>query len=151
MYENLEWTIGRLPPGTRTIVWTATVHGSRQPLDGREVLASLAVRRANSRIKSVAVVGASGEYAVPGGRTAEIASAEANSLEGRFARRQGEELAYVDGDALRRAGPMRSRVISYGRYDEREWSEWLDGVLVVAVEAPPTYVRPGKPMQAATN
>jgi erythromycin esterase-like protein len=151
MYENFEWTVARLPHPTKTIVWTATIHSLKKPLSGWETMASHAVRGANARIKSVAVVGASGEYAAPGGRRTEITRADADSLEGHFAPTQNAELAYIDGDSLRRAGPRKSRVISYGRYDERDWSEWLDGVLVLAAEAPPTFIRPARPMQATMD
>jgi erythromycin esterase-like protein len=150
MYENFEWTVARLPRETKTIVWTATVHSLKRPLNGREAMASHAVREADATLKSVAVIGASGEYAA-GGRLTEISRAEADSLEGLFAPTQGAELAYVDSDSLERTGPRKSRVLGYSQYDERDWSEWLDGVLVLASEAPPTYIRPSRPMQAALD
>jgi erythromycin esterase-like protein len=151
MHENFEWTLARLPHGTKTIVWTATVHSLKKPLDGRDAMASHTVRGADGTLKSVAVIGASGEYAASDGRPTEITRADADSLEGLFAPTQGAELAYVDADSLRRTGSRRSRVLGYGRYDERDWSEWLDGVLVLAAEVPPTYIRPRTPMQAAKD
>jgi erythromycin esterase-like protein len=149
MYENLAWTLARLPRGTRTVVWTATVHGLKRPLDGRYVMASEVVQSSGVSIRSIAVIGVSGEYLAPGAGPTEIVRADADSLEGHFAPQMDAELAYIDSNALRRVGSMKSRVLHYGLYEERDWVEWLDGVIVLAEEAQPTYIRPRRPMQAA--
>jgi erythromycin esterase-like protein len=148
MYENLVWNLARLPHGTKTVVWTATVHGLKRQLDGRYVMASDVVQSARASSKSVAVIGVSGYY-LAGGEATELVSADADSLEGHFAPQMDAELAYIDSDALRRVGQIKSRVLHYRQYEERDWSEWLDGVVVIAEEAPPTYVRPRSPMQAS--
>jgi erythromycin esterase-like protein len=149
MYENFEWQIARLPRETKTIVWTATVHGLRKPLDDWQAMANHAVRNMNTAIHSLAVVAASGSYAAAGGELAALAQPEMDSLEGEFS--QSAELSYVDSDSLRRVGTTRSRVVSYSRYANAQWGEMLDGVLVLASEAPPTYIRPRTPMQAAAE
>jgi erythromycin esterase-like protein len=149
MYENLAWTLAFLPRGTRTVVWTATVHGVKRPLDGRYAMASEVVQSTGVRTRSVAVIGVSGEYLAPGAGPTEIVRADADSLEGHFAPQMDVQLAYIDSDSLRRVGRMRSRVLHYRQYEERDWSEWLDGVIVLAEEAQPTYIRPRRPLQAA--
>src|SRR5690606_22965087 len=113
MYENLEWTLARLPRGTKTVVWTATVHSLKKPLDGSYVMASEVVRSGAARSKSLAVIGVTGEYLAPAAGPTEIVTADADSLEGYFSPQMGAELTYVDRDALRRVGPMKSRVLNY--------------------------------------
>jgi erythromycin esterase-like protein len=155
MYENLEWAIGRLPPGTKTMVWTATSHGLRSPLNGRSSMASYASAETEESVKSIAVVALSGAIArggptSRGGQRAEIADADNDSLEGTFAPNDGEQLAYIDDERLRRAGSKKSRVLGYSQYVEAEWTKYVDGVVVMAAETPPTYIRAAAPMQAVT-
>ena len=156
MYENLEWGIGRLPPDAKTLVWTSTSHGLRSPLNGRSSMASYAVANSNRSIKSIAIVALSGSIArggpiSRGGRRAEIVAADEDSLEAIFAPKDGAGLAYIDAERLQRAGIKKSRVLGYADYVEDTWAEYLDGVVVMAVEAPPTYVREARPMQTPTE
>jgi erythromycin esterase-like protein len=149
MYENLAWTLARLPHGTKIVVWTATVHSLKKPLDGSYVMASEVVRSTTARTRSLAIIGATGEYLAPATGRTEIVTADTDSLEGYFSPQMDAELAYVDSESLRRVGPMKSRLLNYRQYEERDWSEYLDGVIVLAEEAQPTYIRPRRPMQAA--
>lgn len=151
MYENLAWTISRLPRKTKTIVWTASVHGLRTSLNGRESMASHAGRDMKTRIKSIAIVATSGTYGGPGRRPSGIAIADAESLEGHFAPVPGTEQTYVDGDALKRCGKRKSRLLGYDEYVNEDWSELLDGVLVLASDTPPDFIRPPKPMQTSVG
>ena len=80
-----------------------------------------------------------------------IADAVPDSLEALFAPMDGAQESYIHGDELRRAGTRRSRVLGYSRYVDSTWSEYLDGVVVMAAEMPPTYVRAARPMQSAED
>jgi erythromycin esterase-like protein len=144
MYDNLKWNIDRLAPNTKTIVWTATSHSLRSPLSGWSSMASYVPQDMAREMKLLAVVALSGS--ISGGR--QFAPADEGSLEARFAPRDGTRESYIDGDQLRRAGRTRSRVLGYSQHVESTWSEYLDGVVVLSTESPPTNVRPAKPMQA---
>ena len=147
MYENLAWSIARLPGDTKTLVWTATNHALRDPYDGRDSVASHAVREGLLNIASVAVIAVGGTRSTPDGRRVEIPAANAESLEGRFMHESATDAYYVDESALQLLGTVASRVIGYTRYTDLNWDTYLDGVLVIPSEAPPTSVRPPQPLQ----
>jgi hypothetical protein len=112
-------------------------------------MASHVVLGMKGEIRSLAVIATSGSYAKAGGFLTEIGEAELESLEGRLWPIHSGELAYIGRDYLRRSGVRKSRVLSYDRYLDANWGDMLDGVLVLKSEAPPTYIRPRKPMQSA--
>lgn len=146
MYQNLEWTLGRLPRATKTIVWTATNHSLRNPLRSREPMASHAAADLGAGVRSIAFVALSGAI-TRGGRRQELVSADRDSLEAQFAPIDGAQTSYIDGEQLRRSGTKKSRVLGYSEYVEETWSSYLDGIVVMAAEAPQTYVRDARPMQ----
>ncbi len=147
MYENLAWSIDRLPKDTKTVVWTATIHSLRNPYNSRETVASHAVQAGFLNTTSVAVVAAEGTYRTPDGRHVEIPAANAESLEGRFMYEAANHAFYADKSALQVLGNVTSRIIGYARYVDLNWGTYLDGVMVIPSEAPPTSVRPPRPMQ----
>jgi erythromycin esterase-like protein len=150
MYENLEWSIRRLPRTAKTVVWTATSHGMRQSRNGFESMASHAVRNLNPDIRSVAIIGASGAY-ISGNDVVELTAADEESLEGKFVPPEGVESAYVDHASLTRIGSIRSRILGYAGYVDAQWHDLFDGVLILATEAPPVRVRPATPLQATAE
>ena len=119
-------------------------------------MASYASADTEESVKSIAVVALSGAIArggptSRGGQRAEIVDAAKDSLEGTFAPNDGAQLAYIDEEQLRRAGTKKSRVLGYSQYFEDEWTKYLNGVVVMAAETPPTYIRAAAPMQAVIN
>lgn len=146
MYENLQWALDRQPAGTRTVVWTASVHALKQPLGKRKSMASYFKADSGIKMKSVAIVGAAGEYGF-NNRVTSFLPADADSLEGSALASGGMPPVYLDAAALRKLGSRKSRMLSYDKYSEQDWSQWVDAVLVLSAEVAPTRARPNKPLQ----
>lgn len=137
MHENLAWQLSRLPPGSKAVVWCATVHALKAPLNGGyEPLGAYVHRMHGAAAASIGFTASTGAE----GRNAEVlAPAPAGSLEADGAART--TLRYVDAGELKALGNVRTRVLAHGRFDEADWASLLDGIVVLPAEHPPHYQR----------
>lgn len=137
MYSNLQRHLEQMPADTKLIVWTATVHGSRE--QGARPETPLGARLAAQWGDALGVVGFtaySGKSSMAGLpiKTMEIApdaSLEARALE------LGEAATYLDRAKLAEQGEVESRLL--GKFTVANWSTRFDGVIVVREEIPATF------------
>ncbi len=151
MYDNFLWHRERLAPGSKVIVWCATVHAvstlepvgrDYMPFGGyiRELLGQQA-----AVVGVSAYSGSYGWYKNPP-KILDIASPE--SLEGRVYLEPGGDLRYVSKEELRRLGTIEARPIYYSQPTTAAWADLLDGLVIIREERPPQYVRdPWRPQQ----
>jgi erythromycin esterase-like protein len=144
MHDNFAWQLSRLAPGSKAIIWCATVHALKAPFaGGYEPLGAYVHRLHGAAAASVGFTSSAGSEGRQGRQAEALASPPATSLEARIAARHGQAPHYVDAGELKALGNTRSRVLAHGRFDEADWSRLLDGIVVLPVEHPPHYL--GKP------
>lgn len=137
MYRNLLWHRGRMPRGSKLIVWTATVHAARQ--QGARPEKPLGTWLAEQWGDRVAVIGFSafaGQSSRAGTPIEPLPQAPPGSLEA-LATGADTALAFLDRPALRRIGSAPSRL--FGSFTSANWSTRFDGVVVVREEVAPTF------------
>jgi erythromycin esterase-like protein len=137
LYRNVLLHAGRMPAGSKLIIWTATVHAARR--QGELPHRPLGARLAAKWGRRVAVVGFTargGETSMAGQPPKRLPEAPPGSLEARAT--AGEEAwAYANPSALRRIGRVPSRLL--GRFTSADWSTYFDHVVVVRKEVAPTF------------
>ncbi|MFT4255833.1 MAG: erythromycin esterase family protein [Pseudoxanthomonas sp.] len=140
MYENLIWTRARWPKGVRVIVWCASVHAVKT-LDGvREGIrpfGSYVHEVFGSKASAIGFSALAGSYGNVGGggmpntlSTAQEESLEAQAYKGA----SGDELRFLDFSQLRAMGVIPARALNYGKPMVVDWSELLDGMIVLRQE-----------------
>lgn len=144
MHENLAWQLSRLPPGSKAVLWCATVHALKAPFQGGYEPLGAYVHRAHGAVAaSIGFTASAGSEGRHGMQAKMLAPAPAGSLEARAAARNRNAPRYVDARELRALGSVRSRVLTHGRFDTAHWGSLLDGIVVLPMEHPPHY--PDKP------
>jgi erythromycin esterase-like protein len=137
MFRNTQWYLARMPTGTKTIIWTATVHGAKQ--QGERKAAPLGTLLTASLGAEVGVVGFTareGQSSMAGSPAKALGLAPTDSLE-RRALHPGEDLVYLDSSALAALGVVESRLL--GKFSHADWSTRFDGVVVIAEEIPASF------------
>ena len=136
MLETLQWHLGRLPEGSRVVIWTASVHAAKaqgglpwEPLGAK--LASLF----GEDYMAVGFTALSGVTAMAGRAPSALPALPAGSLEAR-ALPASDEAAYLGGSALLALDGSPSRL--YGRIGSHPWSRHVDSVVVIREEIAPT-------------
>jgi erythromycin esterase-like protein len=145
MFENLRFQRARRPRGEKVIVWTATTHGAKARWSGApwQPLGALVHEASPGRAFSIGFSALGGSVGRPGGRgpatvldPVDPGSLEAKVMEG-FAR----DLRYVAHDELKAFGRVPGRALGYAKPQILDWSEVLDGVIVLREEAATEHVR----------
>jgi len=139
MFENLRFQRSRRPHGERVIVWTATTHAAKARWPGApwQPLGALIREASPGRVFSIGFSALGGSVGRPGGRgTATIlAPVEPGSLEAKGMDGIPGDLRYVSGDELKAMGRVAGRALGYSKPQNLDWSEVLDGVIVLREEA----------------
>ena len=137
MYRNLVWHGGRMPRGSKLIVWTATVHAARQQGDLRDrPLGARLAERWGDRLAVIGFTAFAGHSSMAGTPSVPLPEAPPGSLEA-LATGADTAVAFLDRSALRRIGSAPSRL--FGRFTSADWSASFDGVVVVREEVAPTF------------
>ena len=141
MYMNFEWFMSRLPARSKVIVWTATPHAAKtlRFVSGQEQRMSLGSyirRRFGSQAFSLGFSAYGGTYAMGRQPARPLATAPANSLEGRLFGRGESETQYLDPSRLQALGTIPARVLGVD-FKTVNWSDVLDGVVILREEHPP--------------
>lgn len=137
MYRNLLWHRGRMPRGSKLIVWTATVHAARRQGELREKpLGARLAERWGDRLAVIGFSAFAGRSSTAGMPSRPLPEAPPGSLEA-LATRADTSLAFLDRSALRRIGSAPSRL--FGGFTSADWSTRFDGVVVVREEVAPTF------------
>ena len=139
MYRRFAWLRSRWPKGTRIIVWTASVHAAKS-LDGAfdyHPFGSYVHADFGSRAAAIGFSALAGSYGNVGGYGVPhaIDPAAPGSLEARaFAIPGAGSLRFLDQAQLRGMGRVSSRAINYAKSYTVDWSQVLDGVIVLREE-----------------
>jgi erythromycin esterase-like protein len=137
MFRNVLWYLAREPAGTKLIVWTATVHASKQQGDRSDApLGTLLQAQLGKRLGVIGFTALAGQSSMAGQPAKTLTPTPPDSLE-RRAIGPGSELAYLDTSALAAMGPVESRLL--GKLSRADWSIRFDAVIVVANEVAPTF------------
>lgn len=142
MFENLQWHRSRLPRDAKVIVWCATVHAGRQlPRMGREriPLGAHVHRALGGGAASVGFSALEGRRGLVDRTASTLERALPDSIEQlAFASAGPADAVYVGRGTLSGFGPAPGRALDYGRYDHMDWSQVLDGLVVLRDEQPTT-------------
>jgi len=140
MFDNLERVRSRWPAGTRFIVWCASVHAAKSlegARPGVRPLGSYVHEAFGTRAAAIGFSALGGRYGHVGGHgpARAVPAAAANSLEARaFAGAGPASLRYVGLEQLQAMGRVRGRALDYGTAYALDWSQVLDGVVVLSTE-----------------
>lgn len=139
MYRRFAWLRAQWPKGTRIVVWTASVHAAKS-LDGAfdyHPFGSYVHADFGSRAAAIGFSALAGSYGNVGGYGAShpIDTAAPGSLEERvFATPGAGSLRFLDQAQLQAMGKVSSRAIDYAKPYSVDWSQVLDGVIVLREE-----------------
>jgi len=136
MYRNLVWYVERLPPSSRVVIWTATVHAARQRGSLSEVpLGARVVERWGDRVGAVGFTAYAGYTSRAGRPASPISGAPPESLEATATNESA--WALLDSEKLRTIGRVSSRLL--GKFVSETWSDYFDAVVVILQEVAPTF------------
>ena len=137
MYRNALWHIGRMPAGSKAIIWTANVHAARKQGDlPQQPLGARLAAQWQERLAVAGFTAFAGRSSMAGQPSRPLPEAPPGSLEAR-ATEGPVPWAFLDASALRSIGLAPSRLM--GRFTEADWSEYFDGVVVIRDEVAPTF------------
>jgi erythromycin esterase-like protein len=127
------------------VVWTASVHAARAPLDGaqgsvgRQPMGAWLAPRWRDRLASIAFTALSGQGARARQSPRALAELPADALEARALSGTPGQNAWVflDTRRLQATGAAPSRVL--GATTSLPWATLFDGVLVIREERPPQF------------
>lgn len=137
MYRNFRWLRAQWPKGTRIVVWTASVHAAKSPTGAFQPFGSYVHADFGSRAAAIGFSAFAGSYGNVGGHGAAHAldPAMPGSLEAKaFAAPGVASWCFLDQTSLQAMGRVSSRVLDYGKPDTSDWSQVLDGVVVLREE-----------------
>jgi erythromycin esterase-like protein len=138
MYRNFTWLRTRWPKGTRIIVWCATVHAAKS-LPRSRPFGSYVHAAFGPHAATIGFSALGGSYGNVGGHGPPhaIGAAAAGSLEARAFAGAGAHAAlrFVGAAQLRAMGAVPARAIDYARPETLDWSQVVDGVIVLRREA----------------
>lgn len=140
LFENFRWHRARLGASSKSIVWVATVHaakGFRQipGLDELVPLGSLVHAELGDRAAAIGFSAHAGSWARGDKPPTPIPVAAPGTLE-QVAAPTGD-FRYLDRAALARLGPIAARPLSHDKVVTADWSQVLDGLIVIHQERPP--------------
>jgi len=142
MYQNFRWLISQWPRDIKVVVWTASVHASKTPIDsvghGAVPFGTYVHRAMGNQAYAFGFSALGGTYGTIGGHGAsyELIPPPSGALEASaFASRDHQyEARFLSATALRKLGNVPGRAFVYSKFESLPWSEYLDGVLVLRAE-----------------
>ena len=153
MYENFRWHRARLPRGTKVIVWTAAVHSIKQrsSANAQSVVLPLGSYVHQALGAKSAVVGfcaLQGRYSLINRANTALISVQPDSLEAQAFADYDASMRYLDTKHLRQLGIVQANALSYAKADTEQWSELMDGMIVLREEHPVNVVHSRQPQQS---
>jgi erythromycin esterase-like protein len=143
MHQNLAWIVSQWPKDRKLVVWTASVHASKRPVNGAALPFGNYVRRAyGDQAYALGFSAIGGTYGTIGGHGAihDLAPPPSGSLE-TFAFTPDDDqrnIRFLSSAALRQLGTVPGRAFGYGAFQALRWSDYLDGILVLKTETAAT-------------
>jgi erythromycin esterase-like protein len=143
MFEGVRWHLKTWPSSTRVIVWTATVHASRERSGRSDApLGQHLAAIYGDRLMSIGFTAAGGNTSKAGANPTALTQAPEGSLE-MLALGRTAESAYVHGQTLRQFNGKKSQLL--GTFVSAAWSHDFDGVVVFRHEEAPTFPARAQP------
>lgn len=137
MYRNLNWHIERLPKTAKIIIWTASVHASKQQgILGYKPMGTWLANHLKDSIAAIGFSAYSGQSSMAGMPIKTFAQMPPNSLEA-ITTKTDTSWVYLENSVLEEMGIIPSRL--FGKITTANWSSYFDGVLVIREEIPPTF------------
>lgn len=146
MYLNFSWLMGRLPAGSKAIVWAATNHVAKDLTGvsgdrGAIPFGSYVRTDLKNRAFALGFSAYSGAYAMTRQPVRQLSAAPADALEATcFSGRESESLAYLSTRQLRDLGPISARPLG-ADFKTAKWDDVVDGMVVFREERPPEFIR----------
>lgn len=150
MFRNFEAQLAWRPSPSKVILWGATVHGFKAPIGDRNERYPLGVHlrsRFGDRYATIGFTAGSG-FAGRQAQPVALAPPALEALETKLPPRPGSEWRYLGRSELATLGHVPAYLIGYAQPRRFDWSELLDGVVVLRAERPRSTVRPARPLQA---
>jgi erythromycin esterase-like protein len=139
MYRNVRWHRMRIPPGSKVIVWTATVHAARrQRVLSKIPLGAHLAAELGDRVSVVGFTALGGQSSMAGRPSRDLIVLPSSSLENRTSR-QDTTWTLLSSRELRDLGNVPSRLL--GKIVSEDWSAYFDYVLVIREEIAPAFER----------
>jgi len=143
MYDAFQWHAARLAPGSKIIVWCATIHAAKdlRGIADAEALISMGSylhRDLGDRAAAIGFTAEGGSWARLRPPAKPLAVAPPDSLEAK-ALLGGAGVRYVARGELERLGPTASRAMGEA-FSRVPWAEVVDGMVVFREDRPPTFV-----------
>jgi erythromycin esterase-like protein len=142
MFHNFEWLLRHQPERHRVILWAATVHIAKQadPTWGNHTgtnFGSFMHQKYGDGAFSLGFSSFTGSYRLPGNGVREMPPAPANSVEAQALHGNHSDSAYVGPEQLSTMGTVPGAFFVHS-YQTLPWSTFLDGVVVLWAEHPPS-------------
>ncbi len=148
MFQNYSSIMRTMPPGTKSVIWTASRHALLAEYRDIVSLGSLLSRENPGTVKAIAFVAKGGTYGFQGGPKLAIESAQPGTVEADALSGGGKTgITFLSGPELSRLSGRPSHLLGYGQFLEGPWVRLFDGVFVSRSERVPAYTRPRTPQQ----
>lgn len=142
MYELLAWYRTRQPRKTKTVVWCATVHAAKKLGDGRIPLGRLLHEAVGERMAAIGFTAVAGSFGRPPQvAVARLSTPAGDMLESKMPPAPPASIHYLDRASLAGLGVLPARVLDYTKPQAADWSEIVDGLVVLAEERPTKEIR----------
>lgn len=145
MFDLLAWHRERWPPGTKLLVWCATVHGAKALHNVAPAMRPMGAdvhARFGRRAAAIGFTALSGAFGHGGANPPlRLRAAPPEALEPRMLG-EGADVRYLDAKRLAKLGIIAARPINYRTIHAADWSRILDGLVVLREERPTTPVAP---------
>lgn len=142
MYELLAWYRARQPRKTKTVVWCGTVHAAKKLDDGRTPLGRLLYEAIGERMAAIGFTAVAGSFGRPPQvAVAQLSTPAGDMLEAKMPPAPPASIRYLDRASLAELGVLPARVLDYTKPQAADWSEIVDGLVVLAEERPTKEIR----------
>lgn len=141
MADNIAWHSARLPPEAKIIVWSATVHVAKSlsPFSATKIPMGFYIHEAlGEQVVSIGFSALSGSFGRSESKTKTIKPA---TLETKALLDQSENVIFLDKNALISLGNVSAHPIHYNKLKSANWSEILDGIVVLRQELPLEFIK----------
>jgi erythromycin esterase-like protein len=151
MYENFLWHRSHRPDRNKIIVWCATVHAAKDLSilgKDRRSLGSYIHALQKEKAAAIGFTALKGSYGRNPDAPDQLAPAATDSIERRALSGAHGDLVYLNARQLKAFGVSSARPLDYAKPTDAQWSDVVDGLVVLREEHPPHIVRSMRPQQA---
>jgi erythromycin esterase-like protein len=141
MADNIDWHLSKLPKNSKVIVWCATIHAAKtlSPLSIDKIPVGLHLKESlKDQMASIGFSALSGSF---GRSKSKIKNIKQTPMELRALSKSTNEISYFDAKALDDLGEIEAQAIQYNSIKLANWSEILDGIIILRHEKPIELVK----------